>query len=143
MEGASYTFELRQPSPPTHGIGFWIMNADDATSRKTTLTKVDLVDKPKFKKAELVSLTLQLPPRPNGLPYIVVVSTFEPQQLATFTLSVASAEDPAAKLVPLDPAVCSLDEDARCSCSRAVCARSMPMHRYLLVRVRSRGLRNQ
>ena len=104
VEGASYTLELRQPSPAKHGIGFWIMNADDKSSRKTTLTKVDLVGKPKYKKAELVSLTLQLPPRPNGLPYIVVVSTFEPQQLATFTLSVASVEDPAAKLVPIDAA---------------------------------------
>ena len=77
-------------------------NADDVTSRKTSLVKDDIVGKTKYKKAELVSLTLQLPPRPNGMPYIVVVSTFEPQQLATFTLSVASAEDPAAKLVPLD-----------------------------------------
>ena len=104
VEGASYTLLLQQHVPaPYHAIGFWLMQADNGTDRKVTLSKSQMVTKTKYKAAGKVSHTVQLPLRQGGLPYIVVVSTFDPQQLGRFTLTLSSAEDPAATLVPLQP----------------------------------------
>ncbi len=100
VEGATYRLLLQQNIPaPYHAIGLWIMQADSATDRKTTLSKSQMVTKTKYKAAPKVQHSVQLPPRPNG--YIVVVSTFDPQQLAGFTLTLSSEEDPAATLQPL------------------------------------------
>ena len=101
VDGATYALELQQSAHPYHPIGFWVMTATDAASRKTTLVKSEMVTKTKYKAADRVSHSVQLPRRPEGLPYIVVVSTFDPEQLASFTLSVSSAEDPTIRLVPI------------------------------------------
>ena len=101
VDGATYALELQQSAHPYHPIGFWVMTASDAASRKTTLVKSEMVTKTKYKAADRVSHSVQLPRRPDGLPYIVVVSTFDPELLNSFTLSVASAEDPAVRLVPV------------------------------------------
>ena len=63
-----------------------MMLADNSTDRKVTLSKSHMVTKTKYKAAAKVSLTVELPPREGGLPYIVVVSTFDPQLLGRFTL---------------------------------------------------------
>ena len=100
VEGASYTLQLQQHVPaPHHAIGFWLMQADNSTDRKVTLSKSHMVTKTKYKAAAKVSHTVELPKRPGGLPYIVVVSTFDPQLLGRFTLTLASTDE-AATLIP-------------------------------------------
>jgi len=106
VEGTSYTLLLQQHVPaPHHAIGFWLMLADNSTDRKVTLSKSHMVTKTKYKAAAKVSLTVELPPREGGLPYIVVVSTFDPQLLGRFTLTLMSAEDETATLIPLQEPV--------------------------------------
>ena len=106
VEGASYTLLLQQHVPaPYHAIGFWLMQADNSTDRKVTLSKSHMVTKTKYKAAGKVSLTVELPPREGGLPYIVVVSTFDPQLLGRFTLTLMSAEDETTTLIPLQEPV--------------------------------------
>ncbi|KAJ1639601.1 hypothetical protein T492DRAFT_832840 [Pavlovales sp. CCMP2436] len=91
------TLELRQEvsgEGKGFGIGLIVLKAEDASGPKLTVTASDLVyfSKP-YKSSSSVSATLQLRPRPGGLPYIVIPSTYEPDQLAKFTLSVES-DDP-------------------------------------------------
>jgi len=65
VEGASYTLLLQQHVPaPYHAIGFWLMQADNGTDRKVTLSKSQMVTKTKYKAAGKVSHTVQLPLRP-------------------------------------------------------------------------------
>ena len=129
---ASYTLELTQLEPESsrHPIGLWVMVAASPTERVTKLSKSQTVAKTKFKVCRQVSLLVTLPPRPDGLPYIVAVSTFEPNQLAAFTLSLSSALDPAAQLHPLQsrPLSASLTRPpAAASSSDAATAAAAPL----------------
>ena len=104
-KGGTYSLELRQHAQPADlsQIGLWVMIADDPESRKRHITSADTIGKSKFKATEQQILTLALPPREDGLPYIIVCSTFQPSQLGTFTLRASSTEDDAPRIVPLQP----------------------------------------
>ncbi|KAG8463065.1 hypothetical protein KFE25_001838 [Diacronema lutheri] len=97
---AQVTIELRQQMGDDgkgFGIGFVVLKAEDAHAPKLTVTKPEMVfyTKP-YKSSQRVSATLTLMPRPAGLPYVVIPSTYEPNQFAQFSLSIET-DDPDCK----------------------------------------------
>ena len=63
VDGATYTLTLTQSAHPYHPIGLWVMTTADATRRKTTLAKPEMVAKTKYKAAAQVSCSVPLPIR--------------------------------------------------------------------------------
>jgi hypothetical protein len=104
VDNASYTVELVRHGAGGSQVraGLWIMKADAPDERKTEFT--GMVQKTNVSTNERRSLTLDLPPRKGGLPYIVSCATHEAGQLGSFTLTVSSVEDEGVRVVPLQEA---------------------------------------
>ena len=103
VEGASYTIEMvRHDAASQVRAGLWVMKADAMEARKTEFT--GLLQKTKVSTTERRSLTLDLPPRKGGLPYIASCATQEAGVLGGFTLTVTSVEDEGVRVVPLQEA---------------------------------------
>jgi len=99
---ATYTLTLQQRAAAEYQpIGLWVLLADDATSRKSAMSKLEMAGKSKFKASEQQVLKVNLIAREGSLPYIVCVAFFDPALTSTFTLTLHAPEDPGAKLVAL------------------------------------------
>ena len=96
-----FTLKQRPTGGPLLAIGLWCMEGDSLQGRKTK--KKNVLSKTKFKYLEQTVLTIDLAALPDGLPYIVCCSAYEPGQLGKFTLTVSSAGDSDFRVVPLDP----------------------------------------
>ena len=103
-ESASYTFELKQAKRGAFDpIGFWIMEADDAKSRQTRMPEGAHVSKSKFTHAPQQTLTITLPRRSDGMPYILVAATYRPGVVGNFTLTVSAEDANQPRIVTLAP----------------------------------------
>mmetsp|Transcript_12260 Transcript_12260/g.40270 ORF Transcript_12260/g.40270 Transcript_12260/m.40270 type:complete len:617 (-) Transcript_12260:76-1926(-) len=101
---ATYTLTLRQRAASEYQpIGLWVLLAEDVTSRKKVMSKLDMSGKSKFKASEQQVLKVNLIAREGGLPYIVCTSFFDPGLTSSFTLTLHAPEDPGARLIPLQP----------------------------------------
>lgn len=101
---ATYTLTLRQRAASEYQpIGLWVLLAEDVTSRKKNMSKLDMSGKSKFKASEQQVLKVNLIAREGGLPYIVCTSFFDPGLTSSFTLTLHAPEDPGAQLIPLQP----------------------------------------
>jgi hypothetical protein len=122
VEGASYTVELVRHAEGASQVrsGLWIMKADAADARKGEFT--GMVQKTNVSTNERLALTLELPLRKGGLPYIASCGTQEAGTLGSFSLTVTSMEDEGVRVVPLQ------DPPVRVARSRAGCLRRPPAY---------------
>ena len=101
-DGASYTIELiRHAQTAAHRVGLWVMKGDSMEERK--MEYKGMVEKTKLNASERRTLTLPLPLRDRGLPYVIFCATQDAGLEGTFTLTVTSVEDENFRVVPLQP----------------------------------------
>lgn len=102
-QAGAFTIELTQPTdaPARLPIGFVVLNRDPTQPVKPKLSSKRLVAKTNYKATLSRSLTINLEPAAAGKAYVLLVSTFDPDQYGSFTVTVTSEDDPAFTLSPV------------------------------------------
>lgn len=101
VENATYHIEfVRQDLEAKFRFGAWVMKGEKLDGRMTDF--VGMVEKTNLSTSERRSLSLQLPPRKGGLPYVAFAAPQDAGMEGSFTISVTSEEDPDVRVVSLN-----------------------------------------
>ena len=101
---ATYKIELtQQPTggPSLHLIGIVVMTNKPGKPFPAKIGKKKLIGKTSYKAVQTTSLEVTLgPPETPGNDYVILPCTFEPEQYASFTLTVSSEDDAGFTVLP-------------------------------------------
>ena len=122
------TFSIELQQIPSAGsallpIGLVMLTNKPGNPFKTPLSKKKLVAKTSYKAATMMSLSVTIELPPAGTDYVILPSTFDPDQYSAFKLTVTSDDDPGFTLAPRDErSIAAANSGAAAAASAAVAA---------------------
>lgn len=99
-------------------MGLWVMKAETLEGRMTNF--VGLVERTNLSQSDRRSLSLKLPLRKGGLPYVAFCAPQDAGLEGSFTITVTSVDDPGLRLVALDESV--IGTSTACGSVTTTCA---------------------
>ncbi len=104
VEDATYEIEVVRYNPESKfRMALWVMKGEKVDTRMTDF--VGMVDKSTLSSSDRRMLSLKLPPRKGGLPYVAFTAPQDKGIEGSFTISVTSKEDPGVQFVSLNETV--------------------------------------